>query len=512
MHGLVASLHTLFPSFRPGRSKPPPLIIAGFLLVLGCSSSFSPPAEDRAGLRTEPPAPLAAVSPVLRLRLPPPPTLQEDWQARIHLFSGKLSSNYRSKLRRGELSSSLLERQVPIVTWWAEHGIEIAPQAVLTPEEHYSLALEGHGLLGEFTVSGASAPVLFRIWPDRAGGATGTNLYCSSQPLAPDLKLADGISVPLSPGPAMARVQQGVGTQRVLREHCVSLEVMGENRGSIQVPPPELGSVLLDPVPLLAAPPGPWKPRACGASEQPLAFGCIKVLDDRLRIEPPAWPSFWVVGVDGRFQHVVAKPGVPLIIAGLTPQTAYSLTGVAMDPSGHATDIHQEIVMDEPMDHLIINEVLANPVGPEPAQEWVELVNTGMKPVDLSNYALYDIGGETPLPNVMLSPGQYALIVNQSYVGDGAYDPPPSPDCLLVPVPQLGKSGLLNSGEVLMLRHSSGEVVSRFPAQPKPAAGISVARRGWFAVDEALDSFALHALPGASPGSENSLQDPELAP
>ena len=35
------------------------------------------------------------------------------------------------------------------------------------------------------------------------------------------------------------------------------------------------------------------------------------------------------------------------------------------------------------MPHVVINEVLANPVGGEPAQEWVELYNDGRAPAVL---------------------------------------------------------------------------------------------------------------------------------
>jgi len=56
------------------------------------------------------------------------------------------------------------------------------------------------------------------------------------------------------------------------------------------------------------------------------------------------------------------------------------------------------------------------------------------------------------------------------------------------------------------LRDAAGRVVSRFAALPKPKAGISVARRSPWAVDEDPRSFAYHAAPGASPGGPNEVE------
>jgi hypothetical protein len=154
------------------------------------------------------------------------------------------------------------------------------------------------------------------------------------------------------------------------------------------------------------------------------------------------------------------------------------------------------------MPHVVINEVLANPIGPEPAQEWVEIVNDGQAPADLGGYALRDVGGETPLPPAVLPPGAYALIVNQSFSEDDEYDPPPAPDAAILRVAKLGKGGLANAGEPLSLRDGQGAVISRFPAGLKAKAGMSVARRSPQAPDGLASSFAAATpTPGRANGS-----------
>jgi hypothetical protein len=121
---------------------------------------------------------------------------------------------------------------------------------------------------------------------------------------------------------------------------------------------------------------------------------------------------------------------------------------------------------------------------------------------------LEDVGGATELPAISLEPGAYALIANESYIPDPDYDLLPAESAVLIRVPALGKGGLSNAGELLRLRDPAGQIVSRFPADPPPRAGQSVARRTIWSPDSEPESFALHAEPGASPGAPNELEQP----
>jgi hypothetical protein len=152
----------------------------------------------------------------------------------------------------------------------------------------------------------------------------------------------------------------------------------------------------------------------------------------------------------------------------------------------------------------VLNEVLANAVGPEPEQEWVEIVNDGQVAAALGGWVVSDIGGEVALPDVLLNAGGYALIVNDDYDGSGKYDPAPAPDTLLVRVPKLGKNGLSNEGEPLELTDPEGVVRSRFPKVPKPKAGRSVMRSQPLSPDDDEGSFVLGEEGASTPGGPNS--------
>jgi hypothetical protein len=165
------------------------------------------------------------------------------------------------------------------------------------------------------------------------------------------------------------------------------------------------------------------------------------------------------------------------------------------------------IATAEPMAHVVINEVLANPIGEEPDQEWVELYNDGARAAFLADYRLIDIGGEVVLPALYLPPGGYALVVNDSFDADSPYDPRPDEHAIVLRVPSLGKNGLNNQGEPLELVRGPSQVVSRFPPEPKPKAGHSVVRLHPAALDELPTSFARSELP--TPGAANVIAAPD---
>ena len=89
--------------------------------------------------------------------------------------------------------------------------------------------------------------------------------------------------------------------------------------------------------------------------------------------------------------------------------------------------------------HLVLNEVLANPVGPEPDSEWLELVNDSERPGLLSGLWLEDSGGHVQLPDAELGPGEIVLLVNDGFRASGLDVPVPE-GVRLLRVPSLALS------------------------------------------------------------------------
>ena len=192
------------------------------------------------------------------------------------------------------------------------------------------------------------------------------------------------------------------------------------------------------------------------------------------------------------------------VLGGLAPEQDLELAGSVFDTFGVEYSFNEQVRTLAPVERVIITEVLANPLGAEPQQEWVELFNDGLAPVVLAGWQLEDGGGITPLPAETLQVGEYALVVREDYNSQFGLDVPPASGTPLLLVAQLGQRGLSNSGEPLIVRDPSGEIASFVPVVLKPKAGVSIARRFPYGSDEP-SSFAYHHEPGASPGEVNDI-------
>ncbi|HEV8247230.1 MAG TPA: lamin tail domain-containing protein, partial [Polyangiaceae bacterium] len=183
------------------------------------------------------------------------------------------------------------------------------------------------------------------------------------------------------------------------------------------------------------------------------------------------------------------------------------LSGEAVEVSGARVAFRLQVTTAPAAPRVVLNEVLANAAGAEPAQEWIELVNDGAAMVNLEGYQLQDAGGSNVLPAFELGAGEFALLVSDEYLPDPAVDVPPAPGAHLVVLPALGKNGLSNTGELLRLFDAQGLLVSSFPALRSSNAGVSLARRSPSAADDDAAAFGPHAAPGASPGAPNVLSE-----
>jgi hypothetical protein len=142
---------------------------------------------------------------------------------------------------------------------------------------------------------------------------------------------------------------------------------------------------------------------------------------------------------------------VPL--ASLPASTGAIATITATDRAGNVA-VAPALAFETPpaLPPLAITEVLANPAGPEPGQEYVELRNLGGDPVPLAGLRIEDSRGGDDLPSETLLGGGYALIVTSAYVAGQAGDPAPRAGTLLVRVDaRIGSDGLSNGGEAVRL-------------------------------------------------------------
>ena len=443
-------------------------------------------------VRLEPTTPLTDAPRVLRVHAEWPSLIDP---ARVFLIRGEVTDYHLRQITRDDLTKTLLERIVPAVVWAEADGhVVLAPTEVLEPGQTYALASGEPSQVVHFDVTtGESPPLLSQVWPpEDAPGTFG--IFCGEKPL-PDVTWAQKLE-PFGPTGPLARgiVASGPGQQ------CVRLEIggLGENQtGPWMLPPmvevPTLGMMQIDPIPFVPAMgvSNEIAPLECLEEEVSFGPGCGLVLDDRIIVRAPDEDLLW--GIQGaQIDNVIKTDNKErFVIRQLWPETDITLDVVALGPFGQTIRQAFATTTKSISAHVVLNEVLANPIGPEPHQEWVELYNDGQVETSLSSYRILDIGGETVLPDVVLPAGQFAVVVNDTFVPDDEVDEVPVPEAIVVRVPALGKSGLSNSGELLRLVDPEGRTISRFPALPKPKAGQSVSRRTPYAPDGVSSSFEI---------------------
>lgn len=171
----------------------------------------------------------------------------------------------------------------------------------------------------------------------------------------------------------------------------------------------------------------------------------------------------------------VSQFSVALFVGDVPGGTTVALSVAAADRAGNlATSAAVPLTTPEGLLPLAITEVHANPAGPEPAQEFVELRNLGAQAVSLGGLGIADAKGMDALPEASLAPGAYALVVPSGFDPASAKDTAPLTGTTLVRVDsRLGSDGLSNGGEAIRLLSSGGAVISSY------SAAIDVSATAW---------------------------------
>lgn len=177
---------------------------------------------------------------------------------------------------------------------------------------------------------------------------------------------------------------------------------------------------------------------------------------------------------------------------------------------------------------VVISEIMYHPKSERPQDEWIELRNLGVTPVDLTNWRISD-GVEFVLPSVILGPGEYLVIAADVAAFRTQY-----PSVQNVVGGWLGQ--LSNTGEEIEVRDANNSVVTE--VRYADEGDWAVRRRGtadlgqrgwsWYAEHDGLgDSLELinpvlssnngqnwgaSVEPGGTPGRANTLNKTNIAP
>lgn len=464
-------------------------------LALACSGpSLDVPSrpQDQATLELAPAREAGVAAPSFRARLHQAPAAGEPW-----LFRGELSSYYEHALGRGDLPEALRERAVPLRFWRDAADCWLQPLTWLEPDETYTLGWSGRGALGSFEVQAGSEPRASRLFPPAGSAKHRVAVVCDMNEDAP----LTALSLSLEPGAVPLRAVPGVGG--VARPGCVTL-IAERDVSELAVSSPLVAGALVEPSGWLPATGGDVAAPACPGALH--AGGCLELEDDRLLVTPQSSDQLWLLEMPLAAAVPVAAGRRTTLLSDLAPETGIALSASVLSSDGALEHVTFEASTRAARRHLVLNEVLANPLGDEASGEWIELLNDSRQPSSLAGLWLEDASGRVALPDAVLAPGELVLLVARGF-HPSTLDVAVPASVRSLELPSLGTRGLANGGEALLLAGPEG-VLSRFPQLPANHAGRSVARRSPEVADDDPQGFGEHGAPGASPGALNRFDPP----
>ncbi|HMI93323.1 MAG TPA: hypothetical protein VK509_18255 [Polyangiales bacterium] len=224
---------------------------------------------------------------------------------------------------------------------------------------------------------------------------------------------------------------------------------------------------------------------SCAIDEQATRVGCA-LIDDQsitLRVVADEPARFALLGEVGQAPARALAPAgeAVLQLSGLMPGESYALELELRDAADNLTRERLSLRTEAALATLSISELRADPLGPEPAQELVELLNYGSRPIQLQGFSLgdrLDALGPAIAGEAVVQPAARALLVADGFDPHEPSEPQPPAGALLVRVGKaLAAGGLRNSGEPLYLRDREGRRVSAAPGLA-PRAGRCLLRIG----------------------------------
>jgi hypothetical protein len=222
---------------------------------------------------------------------------------------------------------------------------------------------------------------------------------------------------------------------------------------------------------------------SCAIDEQATRVGCALVDDEsitlRVLADEPARFALTSEPNLGPVRALGPAGEAVLQLSGLAPGEPYALELELRDAADNATRERLSLRTEAALAMLSISELRADPLGPEPAQELVELLNYGSRPIQLQGFSLgdrLDALGPAIAGEAIVQPAARALLVADGFDPHEPSEPQPPAGALLVRVGKaLAAGGLRNSGEPLYLRDREGRRISAAPALA-PRAGRCLQR------------------------------------
>lgn len=435
--------------------------------------------------------------------------LLEDASAAPVLVAGELDASLLADAARAPWSAETLARLLPCEVRRETDRYVLAPRAALVPGAALVLvvpawardqrglsiarplafalrvrATEGGAALAQtFPADGATGVpaslVAFDVrFDDRVEGLEALELVDVGGGVVPTMtSIADCAGLGFEPG-SCARLRPRLPLEL---GHAYRLRIPETVRDRFGDVPSEVGASfrvqglveVQAPVPLALT---------CATDERPIDGYCVLVQDERVSIRARfARPTRVSAAFAGVQRIAVDRFGdVRIEWTGLGPETVGELAIASEALDGTRLSSTHPLSTEPRLAPLVIAEVRADAVGPEPAQEYVELWNASSEALEIGGFRLSDAEdreGDALPATLRVEADARILVVADTFDPLAPQDVRPPPGATLARIgSSLGSSGLTNGGEPLFLRDTLGRRVAEMPAVAAPGPGICVVR------------------------------------
>lgn len=253
---------------------------------------------------------------------------------------------------------------------------------------------------------------------------------------------------------------------------------------------------------------------ACARDEIPLECTCALAFERslHLRMNFDA-PVRVFASAGGAVDRTISADGtVELtfedLVAGDTPMVEVRAHGA----NDGARILRFATPLATAMPAITLTEVSPSPAGTDARGEYVELINFGAMPVDLRDFSLSDdVGGagDRIVESFVVHPNERVLLVSTAFERGTYGERAPAPGVRLLALDNaLGRSGLANDGERLVLRDSAGRRVAEVPPLPVEEGRCIVRRASSGPRARTSSAFVLTRVGGCTPGGEDEAPPP----
>lgn len=456
------------------------------------------------------------------------------------LFGGAPDAALIADLEQAPLREEHRARLVPSELTFDMHDAVLAPRAALATDSAFTLAVPGwtRTRIGR-ALAKSNAPLIYRLrtgappgagarvaasWPPAGSAAIGTNLKAAV--LAFDGFVEQGERGVWLEGPDGLALEGDVSSgpcSEIAPEQpaifCVSIVPyarLAPNADHSLV----VGSEARD---AHGAPVGPWRaqfrtaagsdleapsalPLTCAVDERPVESGCA-LIDDAsvtLRLQTGEPTIVALRGAAAPLYGVATGGALSLRLSQLASVSELALELSLRDSAGNERTERLALRTLAPLATISLVEIRADALGPEPQQEFIELLNYGNEPVDLLGFVLDDRADAIGTPiarSLIVAPQTRVLLVADNFDASDPRDVAPPPGTPLLRVGRaLAGSGLSNAGSALFLRDPAGNRVSAAPGTPAPKSGVCTVRVSADMRDGSNHSFDYDAHDTCTPG------------